>query len=68
MTKRLIDIDDDLLDQARTLTGATTMRETVNTSLREVINAELRRQHLVRLATGEGTDIADDEVMAGAWR
>ncbi|MDE0120800.1 MAG: type II toxin-antitoxin system VapB family antitoxin [bacterium] len=68
MTKRLIDIDDDLLDQARTLTGAKTMRETVNTSLREVINAELRRQHLVRLVTGEGTDIADDEVMAGAWR
>ena len=68
MTKRLIDIDDDLLDQARTLTGATTMKETVNASLRELINAELRRQHLVRLVTGEGTDIADDEVMAGAWR
>ncbi|MDE0233043.1 MAG: type II toxin-antitoxin system VapB family antitoxin [bacterium] len=68
MTKRLIDIEDDLLDQARTLTGATTIKETVNTSLREVVNAELRRQHLVRLITGEGTDIADDEVMADAWR
>ncbi len=68
MTKRLIDIDDGLLDQARTLTGATTIKETVNTSLREVINAELRRQHLARLVTGEGTDIANDEVTADAWR
>ena len=68
MTKRLIDVDDALLDQARTLTGATTIKETVNTSLREVINAELRRQHLGRLVNGEGTDIANDEVMADAWR
>ena len=68
MTKRLIEIDDGLLDQARTLTGATTMKETVNTALREVVNAELRRQHLLRLVIGEGTDIADEEVMAGAWR
>ena len=68
MTKRLIDIDDGLLDQARRLTGAVTIKETVNTSLRELINAELRRRHLVRLVSGEGTDIANDEVMAGAWR
>ncbi len=68
MTKRLIDIDDDLLDQARRLTGAVTVKETVNASLRELINAERRRRHLIRLATGEGTDIADEEVMVGAWR
>ena len=68
MTKRLIDIDDDLLDEVRVLTGAATMKEAVNAALQEVIDSELRRRHLQRLESGEGTDLADDEVMRGAWR
>ena len=68
MTKRLVDIDDGLLDQARELIGAATIKEAVNTSLRELINAELRRIHLQRLVTGEGTDLADDRIMSQAWR
>ena len=68
MTKRLVDIDDGLLDQARELIGAATIKEAVNTSLRELINAELRRLHLYRLVTGEGTDLADDRIMSKAWR
>lgn len=68
MTKRLVDIDDQLLDQARKLIGAPTIKETVNSSLRELIYAELRRLHLQRLVTGEGIDLADDQIMSGAWR
>jgi len=68
MTKRLVDIDDELLDQARQLLGAVTIKETVNTSLRELVEAELRRRHLRRLVTGEGTDLGDEEIMSGAWR
>ena len=68
MTKRLVDIDDDLLDEVRVLTGAATMKEAVNAALQEVIDSELRRRHLQRLESGEGTDLADDEVMRGAWR
>lgn len=68
MTKRLVDIDDGLLDEARKLTGAATIKETVNTSLRELINAELRRRHFRRLVSGEGTDLADDDLMSSAWR
>ncbi len=67
MTKRLIDIDDDLLEQAREITGAATMKETVNRALQEVINLELRQRHLDRLATGEGLDLHDEEIMRGAW-
>lgn len=68
MTKRLVDIDDDLLAQARELLGASSMKETVNAALSEVVAAELRRRHLLRLRTGEGMDLDDDEIMAGAWR
>ena len=68
MTKRLVDIDDDLLAEARVLTGAATMKEAVNAALQQVIDIELRRRHLRRLESGEGTDLADDEVMRDAWR
>lgn len=68
VTKRLVEIDDDLLTQARELSGATTMKDAVNTALRSLIDTELRRRHLRRLETGEGTDLGDDEVMQGAWR
>ncbi len=64
VTKRLVEIEDDLLTRARELSGATTMKDTVNTALRSLIVTELRR----RLETGEGTDLGDDEVMQGAWR
>ena len=68
MTKRLVDIDDDLLAEARVLTGAVTMKEAVNTALQQVIDSELRRRHLQRLEAGTGTDLANDEVMQDAWR
>jgi Arc/MetJ family transcription regulator len=68
MTKRLVDIDDELLAQAKALLGTDTMKDTVNQALREVIDAELRRRHVVRLIEMDGLDLNDPEVMAGAWR
>ena len=68
MTKRLVEIDDELLAEARQLTGARTMKEAVHTALQQLVDAELRRRHLRRLETGEGTDLADPDVMQGAWR
>ncbi len=68
MTKRLVDIDDELLEHARALLDTTTMKETVNTALSEVVAAELRRRHLLRLRSGEGMDLDDEGTMSGAWR
>ena len=68
MTKRLVDIDDDLLDDVRVLMGATTMKEAVNAALQQVIDTELRRRHLQRLEAGTGIDLADEDVMRAAWR
>ena len=68
VTKRLIDIDDDLLARARAALGAATMKETVNRALTEVVKAELRRRHADRLATMRGMDLDDPEIMKGARR
>jgi len=47
MTKRLVDIDDDLLDYARAQLGTSTIKATVNEALRQ---AGIRRQEEVARA------------------
>ena len=68
MSKRLVDIDDELLDEAAGVLGAATMKETVNRSLEEVVLAARRRRHADRLASMRGLDLAKPRVMSGAWR
>ena len=68
VTKRLVDIDDDLLEQVREMTGAATMKEAVNGALQHVINFELRVRHVQRLRSMEGIDLSDGELMRDAWR
>jgi Arc/MetJ family transcription regulator len=68
MTKRLVDIDDDLLRAATELLGARTMREAVNLALREVVAARRRERLIERFRTGDGTDLADPAVMHQAWK
>lgn len=66
--KRLVDIDDDLLAEASSILGTSTMKDAVNRSLASVIDADRRRRHAERLATMEGLDLDDPDVMSGAWR
>jgi Arc/MetJ family transcription regulator len=68
MSKRLVDIDNDLLDEATTVLGTSTMKETVNRSLEAVVLAARRRRHADRLETMRNLDLAKPKVMSGAWR
>lgn len=68
VTKRLVDIDDELLREAGTILGARTMRETVNRALEGVVAAERRRRLIDRLESGDGIDLADESIMNDAWR
>lgn len=68
MTKRSDDVDHNLLEQARLITRAPTMQDTVNVGMQNTFDAELRLRHAHRIAGGRGTDVADDDVMSGAWR
>ena len=68
MTKRLIDVNDEVLAQASQVLGARTMKDTVNQALAEVVRLALRRAHAERLTAMDGLDLGDEEVMAEAWR
>ena len=70
MTKRLVDIDDEILDEARRALGTRTLKDTVNTALRESAETN-RRRHVTRAdlqRVGELlVDLGDPVVMAKAW-
>ena len=68
VTKRLIDIDDELLADVQNAMGTATMKETVNTALRQALSAHKARQHLEHLRSLPDFDLSDPEVMEGAWR
>ena len=68
MSKRLIDVDDEVLDRARELLDGATIKETVNTALQEFCDRDTRVRlfaHIQQLAAG---DLGDPEVMRGAHR
>ena len=68
MSKRLVDIDDDLLKEASAVLGASTMKEAVNRSLESVVVTARRGRHADRLEEMQGLDLDDPSVMSGAWR
>ncbi|WP_052667274.1 type II toxin-antitoxin system VapB family antitoxin [Nitriliruptor alkaliphilus] len=72
MTKRLIDVDDEVLEAARRVLGTNTIKDTVNSALRASVQAAERRQRvdgaaLKRFAVAS-RDLLDEDVMADAWR
>ncbi|MBW3662004.1 MAG: type II toxin-antitoxin system VapB family antitoxin [Actinobacteria bacterium] len=72
MSKRLVDIDDEVLESARQVLGTATIKDTVNTALREAVHSAARREVVDRAALKRfaqaTSDLLDDDVMAAAWR
>ena len=68
MTKRLVEIDDDVLAAARRELETPTIRATVDRALRDAVATAARRRHVLRLQSGGLPDLGDDEVRAAAWR
>lgn len=65
VTKRLIDIDDDLLDRARVALGAESISATVRQALERVSQADPGASYLDALATLSDLDPAE---RSAAWR
>lgn len=67
--KTTIEVDDQLLEEAREALGTRGLKDTVDAALNEVVRAARRRELAERLATGEGLDF-DEETTAAArrWR
>jgi Arc/MetJ family transcription regulator len=72
VTKRLIDVDDDVLEAAKRVLGTATIKDTVNSALRASVQAAERRQRLDAAALQRfaeaSRDLRDEDVMADAWR
>ncbi len=72
VTKRLIDIDDELLRAAQATLGAGTFKETVRAALEQVIarrgRAGTPTSSLLAGFAAATRDLSDPEVMDAAWR
>jgi len=70
MTKRLVDVDDDLLEQARQILGTTTLKDTVNESLRGTLRTARRKpitKEDIEVFVAASEDLRNPEIMAKAW-
>ncbi len=68
MTKRLIDIDDDKLDEVRALLGTRTLKATVAAALDEVLALDRRRRALLAERGVAEREMADPQARQAAWR
>lgn len=66
--KTSVEIDEELLCEAKRILSTSTVRETVEESFREVVRKEARQQEIEALSSMEGMDLDDPEVMDEAWR
>ena len=49
MTKRLVEIDDHLLEKAREVAGTTTIKATVEQALQQMVDRDTALRHVARL-------------------
>ena len=68
MTKRLVDIDDDVLAAARGALGTSTLKATVHAALTEAAAAAQRRRFVQRMLDDGLPDLRDPTVATSAWR
>ncbi|MFT9635653.1 type II toxin-antitoxin system VapB family antitoxin [Mycobacteroides abscessus subsp. abscessus] len=68
MTKRLIDLDDELVETAQRELGTSTITETVRAALREAAARRARSRQVDWLAQGGLASMADPEQRETVWR
>jgi len=68
VTKRLIDLDDDLLEAARDALGTSGVSDTVRAALRMAADNAARAREVEWLRAGALEPLADAEARAAVWR
>jgi Arc/MetJ family transcription regulator len=68
MHKTTLVLDEAKLRRVRKMLGTKGIRDTVDRALDEVIALDARRRLVEKLRKMDGIDLADDRVMAAAWR
>ncbi len=67
MTKRLVDIDDDMLEAVQRLLGTSTLKATIAGALEEVLALDRRRRALFAEHGVGVDDLADPDQRHAAW-
>jgi Arc/MetJ family transcription regulator len=65
--KRLVDIDDDLLERARSIAGTATIKDTVDVALRRLVDDERVLRHIERLRGSGALDLERIEEARRPW-
>lgn len=68
MTKRLIDLDDELLARAQRELNTSGISDTVRAALQQAADAAARARQVVWLREGGLEAMADDDQRADVWR
>jgi Arc/MetJ family transcription regulator len=68
VTKRLIELDDELLTHAQRELGTSGVSDTVRAALRHAAAASARARQVAWLAEGGLSELADPQARAGVWR
>lgn len=65
--KTSVEINEELLSEVQRVLSTVTLKDTIEQASQEILKAEARREEVETLSTMRGLDLADEEVMAGAW-
>jgi hypothetical protein len=68
VTKRLIDLDDELLDAARAALNTSGVTDTVRRALEQAAAADARARQIRWLTGGGMAEMADPDTRAAVWR
>src|SRR5262245_34244285 len=66
--KTSVEINEELLIAVQRILSTATIKDTIEEAFREILRAEARRVEVEALSTMRGMDLADEDVMTGAWR
>ncbi len=66
--KTSVAVDDELVRAVQRVLGTSSLRETIERAFREVLAARAREDDIAAMTTLSGLDLADRDVMDGAWR
>jgi len=66
--KTSVEINKELLVAVQRVLATKTVKDTIEEAFLEVLRVKARREEVEALSTMQGMDLADPEVLSGAWR
>lgn len=68
LRKTSVEIDEELMAEAQRILSTETIKDTIHEAFMALVREEARKADIQALRQLEGMDLADPEIMAGAWR